>query len=72
MDVEMIVIPEGVYRRGRSDGRLTATVKCPDCGRWTSIANHDIAADGTVSPSIVCPHGGCKFHAYVQLGGWRP
>jgi hypothetical protein len=31
---------------------------------------HKIAADGTVSPSFVCPHPGCGFHEFIVLSGW--
>ena len=33
---------------------------------------HTIAADGTVSPSYVCPVKGCTFHVHVRLDGWTP
>lgn len=33
---------------------------------------HSIAADGTLSPSYVCPSGGCTFHESVRLVGWEP
>lgn len=31
---------------------------------------HAVAADGTVTPSYVCPVTGCSFHEWVQLDGW--
>lgn len=31
---------------------------------------HRVGADGTLSPSYVCPVGGCSFHDYVRLVGW--
>jgi hypothetical protein len=34
-----------------------------------SLSLHRIAADGTVSPSLVCPYY-CGFHDYVRLVGW--
>jgi hypothetical protein len=60
----------GVYRRGKVDGRLTATMSCPECGKPASLSGHTIAPDGDVSPSVVCPHDGCHFHEYVMLLGW--
>lgn len=38
---------------------------------------HAIAADGTVSPSVVCSYPvegveGCGFHDFIQLEGWEP
>lgn len=32
---------------------------------------HDIAADGTVWPSVDCPTPECDFHTNVKLEGWR-
>lgn len=31
---------------------------------------HSVAADGTLSPSYVCPATGCTFHDFVRLVGW--
>ena len=50
----------------------SASVTCPNCGRTATLTDHDIAADGTVTPSLVCPHGGCGFHDHVKLVGWMP
>jgi len=33
---------------------------------------HQIAADGTVTPSCVCPYKGCGWHEFVRLVGWMP
>jgi hypothetical protein len=33
---------------------------------------HAVAADGTVTPSYVCPVTGCTFHEYVRLVDWDP
>lgn len=49
------------------------TVWCPDCGNAATL-DHDIADDGTVSPSLVCPHvkhDACGFHEFVKLEGWE-
>lgn len=32
--------------------------------------NHRVAADGTVTPSYVCPGDGCSFHEWVKLEDW--
>lgn len=47
-------------------------VVCPIChGTLTlSHAIHDVADDGTVSPSFVCTKPGCSFHTYIRLAGW--
>jgi hypothetical protein len=31
---------------------------------------HTVAADGTVSPSLVCPRKGCDWHVFGRLEGW--
>ena len=46
-------------------------VMCPTCHRLLTLGkNHRVAADGSVSPSLVCPHTPCAFHAFVRLEGW--
>lgn len=39
--------------------------------RLTSFV-HRVAADGSVSPSYVCPVKGCTFHVFVRLLDWDP
>lgn len=46
-----------------------AIVWCPKCDLRAGL-DHDISDDGTVTPSLVCPHDGCDFHEWVQLAGW--
>lgn len=68
----------GTWRGARlADGHRTATVSCPGCGRAASLSDHEIAVDGTVSPSLVCPYADdperpCAFHDHVRLEGWAP
>lgn len=54
-----------------ADGR-SASVTCPECGESATLTGHDISDDGTVTPSVVCPHDGCSWHAWVKLDGWAP
>lgn len=56
----------------RENGARTAMLNCPVCGQTASLVEHEIGADGTVSPSVVCPYAGCVFHDYVRLVGWVP
>ena len=42
--------------------------KCPN--GHIGILDHDIADDGTVSPSVICMHDGCEFHEFIVLDGW--
>ena len=61
----------GQWRPAIRDGQRTATVSCPRCGRSASLSDHTIAADGTVTPSLVCPYEGCDFHDWIALFGWE-
>lgn len=65
-------VEHGVFRDGKQEGtieRRSAWATCPN-GHTASLADHEIAADGTVSPSLVCPHERCDFHDFVRLEGW--
>jgi hypothetical protein len=46
-------------------------VICPKCGESAAL-HHDIADDGTVRPSLVCPFDGCGYHEYIRLLDWDP
>ena len=49
----------------------TAYLKCPN-GHAAGLWDHEVADDGTVSPSVGCPEDGCNFHEFVKLIGWKP
>jgi uncharacterized Zn finger protein len=67
----MIEIPKGSGRgtwrsvRAGSSVRLT----CPACG-FDAELDHEIARDGTVTPSVECPNS-CGFHEHIKLKDWR-
>ncbi|HYE72624.1 MAG TPA: hypothetical protein VEF04_04800 [Blastocatellia bacterium] len=48
-----------------------AHMHCPTCGKQVAISakTHSIADDGTVTPSMICPHD-CSFHEYIRLAEW--
>lgn len=51
--------------------RFWAECVCPICAKVSMVGrNHDVADDGTVSPSYVCPFPPCTFHAFVRLDDW--
>lgn len=74
------------WRDPQPDGTKGCThICCPVCGKtatlrdgegWTprkdGTHGHDIADDGIVMPSVVCPHQPCQWHVWVQLVGWVP
>jgi hypothetical protein len=47
----------------------TAMLSCPN-GHIASLRDHEIAVDGTVTPSVVCPWDGCNFHQSLRLLEW--
>jgi|CXWL01.1.fsa_nt_gi hypothetical protein len=50
-------------------------IECPSGHRAAfdlSPNGHQVAADGTISPSAVCPETGCTFHEFVRLADWTP
>lgn len=49
--------------------RFKAEMTCP-YGHGLTLKGHSVAADGTVSPSVVCPMQGCNFHRFVTLVAW--
>lgn len=51
--------------KGRS-----ASFTCPN-GHIGTLSDHDIAEDGSVSPSVVCPYENCGFHEFIRLEGWQ-
>ncbi len=52
--------PEDIVYATCSSGHTTRAV--------SSV--HTIAADGTMSPSYVCPVAGCVFHDFVRFESW--
>ncbi len=63
------------YVPGSWKGLLTpkgrsATFTCPN-GHTCALDHHEIAADGAVTPSVVCPYEGCGFHEFIKLEGWQ-
>ncbi|WP_139043822.1 hypothetical protein [Allomesorhizobium alhagi] len=59
----------GTWRPAIRDGFATANICCPKCKQIGSLepADHQIAEDGSVSPSVVCD---CGFHEHIRLIGW--
>ena len=68
-------------RVGKTD-EFTAIYVCPQ-GHAGLIDDHQIAPDGTVTPSVVCegypagfcgpddPGSPCEFHDHIQLKDWK-
>jgi len=55
----------------KPDGSKTAVFVCPKCGVGGFLVSHQIATDGTVTPSVICAATkGCTFHDYIKLLDW--
>ena len=58
------------WRPVNLDGQATAFISCSN-GHGGYIAEHEIAPDGTVSPSVECAATDCDFHENnIRLEGW--
>lgn len=57
--------------RQLADGRHVVVLTTCDRGHQYTLP-HAVAADGTVSPSIVCADHvrGCTFHDFARLADW--
>ena len=51
----------------RRDAQVVVYLVCV-CHQRGSLEDHDIAEDGTVTPSVVCPI--CGRHVHVWLHDW--
>lgn len=64
--------PFTIYESGEIGGALLTCSRGHTCSLTIDKEHaHTIAADGTVSPSVVCPIEGCDFHEFVRLIGWE-
>lgn len=60
----------GTWKELNTPTARSASFTCPLCGQTGLLIDHQIAPDGTVSPSVVCSHEECTFHEFIQLEGW--
>lgn len=70
----MTIIPKGKWKKAAIPKfPLWASLVCPGCGLDVGVGKntHTIGADGTINPSMVCPHAPCTFHQYIRLEGWE-
>ncbi len=63
-------LPPGTWNLW-STGKRRVLFACPVCGD-VGLLNHEIADDGTVTPSVQCPALYCTFHEMIKLAGWVP
>ena len=64
-----IDIPNGVAQGHWHRFGLMIWLRCPKCNFGASLADHQIASDGSVNPSVECPTG-CGFHDSIRLLSW--
>ena len=71
--------PQGLYHPGpwwlgfnptEENLNPAPMLRCP-YGHRAILSRHDIAADGAVKPSIVCPEEACTWHVWGLLEGWN-
>lgn len=60
--------------RGPDGAIRFLTMHCPQCGKEMSLSLivHTISAEGTIIPSLVCPHAPCTWHVWARLDPWPP
>ncbi len=58
--------PKGSWAKWGEHGVVLA---CPKCG-GVSMLDHEVDAEGVVTPSIV--HVPCGWHGFGRLVGWTP
>lgn len=68
----LAVAPKGGWHHTILDGKPIAVAYCPKCLKEGYLDGHEISEDGTVKPSLICPHAPCDFHDVVKLDGWEP
>lgn len=65
-----VELPHGVAKGHWHRYVNSVWIRCPKCS-YAAALDHEIAADGTVTPSVECPSG-CGFHDAVKLADWVP
>lgn len=64
------LLTKGTWRLWKSGERSSVFFCCPTCGEL-GMLNHEVNADGTITPSVQCPKEKCPFHDMVRLLGWK-
>lgn len=54
----------------RSNRPMTATLTCSN-NHEGLIDEHEISAEGTVTPSVVCSVKDCGWHEHIKLEDWE-
>ena len=62
-------LERGFWKPAKDGDKASATIACPKCGA-VGWLDHEIDADGNVSPSVECMERLCDFHAMIRLEGW--
>jgi len=60
----------GQWTRLQIAHRVSAVVRCPDCGTAFALLDYSITFDGEVQPAFECKE--CPFHEFVTLREWTP
>lgn len=62
----VMAIPRVAWKIVERDGKPVVKMCCPACGIWADLDEHEIAADGTVTPSVVCANAGNLSQVVVE------
>lgn len=74
-DAEILKLREvkgGGWHHVILDGKPVVVAYCPKCGKEGYLDEHEIGAEGTVTPSLECQHKPCDFHDDVFLENYEP
>lgn len=69
----MIILSNSAHLDGATSAwALFGTQPIIACGNGhrAGIPDHEVAENGTVTPSLQCPEDGCDWHETVRLEGW--
>lgn len=64
------LLMKGTWRLWKGGERPCVFFCCPKCGEL-GMLDHEVNADGTITPSVQCPKAQCTFHETVRLLGWK-
>src|SRR5882762_8866810 len=56
---------------GRDKGSGEIFIRCGGCGKCIDL-DHQVAANGDVTPSVWHDSPDCGWHVHITLEGWQP
>ena len=68
--MEPLTYSIGKLLKKGEEGEPVVGMTC-DKKHFSMLNDHEIADDGTVTPSVVCPDSECGFHEMIVLEDWN-